>query len=380
MSEAMPNPTSTPPKPSSADSSRLWSLDVYRGLIMFLLVGEGAAFYFALGEIDSPWIKPIAHQFEHVAWRGLVMWDLIQPAFMFIVGVSMAFSLQKRRERGQAWGSLFRHIVIRCAILFALGTGLHCLYGDRLVFELWNVLTQLSFTILVTFLMIGFPLKIQVIISILLILITDLAYRYIHIAPFDATFEPGRNFGAWMDLQLMGKINEGHWVAINAVPTTAHTIWGALAGRWLLSEASPTRKCAVLAGAGALLIAAGYAMDFTGLAPIVKRICTSSFVVVSGGWCILALAVFYFVYDVRRWRWGSWFVIVVGMNPIAIYMITEALAWGWLNPKVGIFTGDALASLGVAASIAALVTAAVTWALLWGLCVWLYRNKIFIRI
>ncbi|MEO0514191.1 MAG: DUF5009 domain-containing protein [Planctomycetota bacterium] len=372
-----PSPTSPPP-PVKTESTRLYSLDVYRGLVMFLLVGEGAAFYHALGKLDAPWIKPIAHQFEHVAWRGLVMWDVIQPAFMFIVGVSMAFSLRKRRQRGQAWPTLFRHTLIRCAILFVLGTGLHCLYADRLVFELWNVLTQLSFTILVTFMIIDFPWKLQVVISILLILVTDLAYRLIHIAPFDATFVPGRNFGAWMDLQLMGKVNEGHWVAINAVPTAAHTIWGALAGRWLLSKASPTKKCAVLAAAGALLIVAGYVMDFTGLAPIIKRICTSSFVVASGGWCVLAL--FCLIYDVLKWRWGSWWVVVVGMNPIAIYLITEALAWGWLNPKVGIFTGDALANLGVAASLAALATATATWALLWSLCVWLYRKNIFIRI
>lgn len=361
-------------------TTRLLSLDVYRGLIMFLLVGEGAAFYYALQEWDVPWLRPIVHQFHHVPWQGLVLWDLIQPGFMFIVGVAMVFSLRKRRERGERWSRSALHIVIRCAVLFLLGTGLHCVYNMKPVFELWNVLTQLSFTILVTFLIFRLPWTVQFAIALGLILLTDLAYRLIHIAPYDATFEPGRNFGAWVDMQLMGKIDEGHWVAVNAVPTAAHTIWGALCGQLLAGRLPEMKKVGVLVAGGLALLIVGYAMDAAGLAPIVKRICTSSFVIVSGGWCVLALGFFYLVHDVWRVRLGTWFVVVVGLNPIFIYMTTELLAWGWLNPRVGVFVGQPLAMLGMNEAPAAVATAGVTWALLWGLCVWLYRKRIFIRI
>lgn len=382
----MNNPTKqpaapAPPPQAPAPSQRLLSLDVYRGLIMFLLVGEGSAFYYAIQQWDQPWLRPIAHQFEHAKWHGLVLWDLIQPGFMFIVGVAMVFSLRKRAQNGETWPQSFRHILVRCAILFLLGTGLHCIYNERLVFELWNVLTQLSFTILVTFLVLRLPWKTQLAVSLAMILATDLAYRFIHIAPFDATFEPGKNFGAWMDMQLMGKVDaEGHWVAINAIPTTAHTIWGALCGQLLASKTPAMKKIGVMLLAAAVLLTVGYTMDLAGVAPIIKRICTSSFVIVSGGWCVLALAVFYWLYDVKHLRLGTWFFVVVGMNPILIYMLTEMLAWGWLNPHVGIFTGQPLVALGMAEPAAAVVTAGATWALLWGLCAWLYRRKIFIRI
>ncbi|MEM8493927.1 MAG: DUF5009 domain-containing protein [Planctomycetota bacterium] len=366
--------TAPPPR------DRLLSLDVYRGLIMFLLVGEGAAFYNALQSLDTPWLRPIVAQFHHVEWRGLVLWDLIQPGFMFIVGVAMAFSLTKRAAQGQSWNRQFRHILLRCAILFALGTGLHCIYADALVFELWNVLTQLSFTILLAFLIFRWPSWMQGLVAIGLILATDLAYRFVHVAPYDGTFEPGNNFGTWIDTVLMGKTSGGHWVAINAVPTAAHTIAGCVAGKWLRSEASPGRKVAGLLGVGVALIVLGYAMDTLGVAPIVKRICTSSFVIVSAGWCVAALGVFYLACDVWKWRRGWGVFVVVGMNPILIYMVTEMLAWGWLNPNVGIFVGGSLEALGITARLAAVATAGVTWALLWGLCLWLYQRRIFIRI
>lgn len=378
MPLAPPNPKTD--LPNAPDNGRLWSLDVYRGLVMFLLVGEGAAFYHAVQAWDVPWLRPVVRQFEHVAWRGLVFWDLVQPAFMFIVGVAMALSLHKRRQRGEAWSKTARHIGFRCAVLFLLGTGLHCVYADKLVFELWNVLTQLSFTVLVTFLVFRLPIKTQIAVSLGLLLLSDLLYRLGPSSGVDSVFEPGRNFGAWVDLHLMGQINPGHWVAFNAVPSAAHTLWGALAGRLLLSSCSNARVCGVLTAAGAALLAAGYGLDLADAAPIVKRICTSSFVLASGGWCVLALAVFYYVFDVLGVRRGTLLVVVVGMNPILIYLVTETLAWGWLNPKVGIFVGGVLIALGVKDTVAAVATAAVTWALLWGLCAWLYRRRIFIRI
>lgn len=361
-------------------SQRLLSLDVYRGLIMFLLIGEGAAFYHALHEIENPTVHAIARQFHHVDWRGLRLWDLVQPGFMFIVGVAMALSIHKRLERGDSWGTTFRHILIRCAILFVLGVGLHCVYAGELVFELWNVLTQLSFTILVAFLLFQFPWQVQLSVSLALILATDLAYRSVHVPPFDQTFGPSANFGTYVDTLLMGKTNSGHWVALNAVPTAAHTIWGVLCGQLLYGPQRPTRKVLILLGSGVALIVLGHTMDLVGIAPIVKRICTSSFVIAAGGWCIATLAVFYWIYDIRNVRFGTWFLVVVGMNPILIYMITELLAWGWLNPRVGIFVGSPLQAVGVSATLAALISAAVTWALLWALCAWLYQRRIFIRI
>src|SRR5690554_7765977 len=138
-------------------SKRLVSLDAYRGLTMFLLVAEAALVYRALNEL-FPGSK-LMEQFFHHPWNGLRFWDLIQPFFMFIVGVAMPFSINKRLAQSGEWSNVFRHIVKRCFLLFLFGVGLHCVYSGRLVWELWNVLTQLSFTILVSFLIINLPLR-----------------------------------------------------------------------------------------------------------------------------------------------------------------------------------------------------------------------------
>ncbi len=359
---------------------RLISLDVYRGLVMTLLIAEGAGVYGALHALDVPWVKSIAEQFMHPPWEGLRFWDLVQPAFMFIVGVAMVFSMRKRAGRGESWAKRSGHILRRCAILFLLGTGLHCLFADRLVFELWNVLTQLSVTILIAFLIMELPLAAQLLISLSLIGATDLAYRFIHIAPYDQTFAPGANFGSYVDTLLMGKLSSDNWVAINCIPTAAHTIWGVMAGRVLIGPGGAGRKAAAIALWGVAGMVIGYGLDFVGYAPIIKRICTSPFVIVTGGWCLLALAAFYWFMDIMGWRWGSTVFIIVGTNSIFIYMVSEALAFNWLNPKTYIFVGGALEIFGITGPCSHVVNALTVWAILWFMCYWLYRNKVFIRI
>ncbi|WP_255502146.1 DUF5009 domain-containing protein [Algoriphagus sp. AK58] len=217
MTALSPNPT-----------QRLVSLDVYRGLTMFLLVAEASLVYDALLELfpEGHSLHPFFLQFTHHEWNGLRFWDLIQPFFMFIVGVAMPFSLNKRLALAEDRSKVTLHILKRCLILFLFGTGLHCVYSGKMVFELWNVLTQLSFTILVTYLLLTKGWKVQLGVSLGLLALTEILYRTYN--P-EVPFEHGTNFGNYTDQLLMGKINKGGWVAINAIPTAAHTIWGPFA-------------------------------------------------------------------------------------------------------------------------------------------------------
>lgn len=359
---------------------RLFSLDVYRGLVMTLLVAEGAGVYGAMRGLGVNWLDPIAAQFFHPTYEGFTFWDLIQPAFMFIVGVSMVFSMRKRAERGDRWGERFCHIVIRCIVLFLMGTGLHCVYAGALVWEYWNVLTQLSVTILIAFLIMGLPMAVQLLISLALIGVTGLAYRYIQVVPYDQVFDAGANFGTYVDTLLMGGTNSDHWVAINCIPTAAHTIWGVLAGKVLIGDGSASRKTATIAAWGIAALVVGYGLNWLGYAPMIKRICTEPYVIASGGWCVLALALFYGVIDGLGFKWGGWVVAVVGTNSILIYLVTESMAHAWLNPKVGIFVVGWLSKAGVSEPVAALVNALMVWALLWGLCYWLYLKKAFVKV
>ena len=187
---------------------------------------------------------------------------------------------------------------------------------------------------------------------------------------------PDHNFGSWVDLLLMHKLSRGHWVAFNAVPTTAHTMWGVLAGQLLRSDRPASRKIQILALSGLIGVVAGYALD--PVTPIIKRICTSSFVIVSGGWCLLALAFSYWLVDVRKVRRGTQFATDVGMNSLFIYLFTNTGGAGWLTKIVKPFTMGFFSWAGN--MTAQLITSAVVWVLLWYICYWLYQRRIFFRI
>ena len=102
---------------------RFASLDFFRGLTMFFLVAESALVYESLlvPELKGTWIQALATQFTHHPWNGLHFWDLIQPFFMFIVGVAIPFSAMKRLERGDLWKKILVHALQRSVILFLLG-------------------------------------------------------------------------------------------------------------------------------------------------------------------------------------------------------------------------------------------------------------------
>ncbi len=277
------------------NNERLLSLDLFRGMTMLLLLAEGTHLFYFINGIapQNTLLSKFAAQFLHAEWHGMHFWDLIQPFFTFITGISMSFSLYKRWERGEICESTLNHIMYRCAVLFILGITLQCVYCGRLVLELWNILTQLSVSIFIAFLIIRFPYRTQLIISFALLLLTEILYRYSLIAGFDQPFVKDYNFGAFVDLILMGKTNRDGWVAFNAIPTTAHVIWGALTGQVLLNVNNTAQRIKILVISCLLGLLIGYGLDWAGISPVNKKICTSSFVLVSGGW---TLASFLFLY------------------------------------------------------------------------------------
>ncbi|MFC5625945.1 acyltransferase family protein [Algoriphagus winogradskyi] len=359
--------------------NRLASLDLFRGLTMFLLIAEAASFYHTLLEAnpEGTFLHPFFLQFTHHPWNGLRFWDLIQPFFMFIVGVAMPFSLNKRMAVGSDRGKVTRHILKRCLLLFLFGTGLHCVYSGKLVFELWNVLTQLSFTILVTYFLLDRSWKIQLGVSIGLLALTEIMYRLYN--P-EMPYEHGTNFGNYMDQILMGQINNGGWVAINCIPTAAHTIWGAICGNLLLSKKSESDKIKLFVLAGVIGLVIGYGLDFVEITPIIKRISTSSFAFAAGGWAILALAISYWIVDVKKINSWVFPFVIVGMNSIFIYLFAEILGHRWLYGFVDIFSTGVLNAIGMRETTIAIITAFLTLGVMWYLCYFLYKKKIFFRI
>jgi len=361
-----------------AENERILSIDFFRGITMFLLIGEFSGLFGNLTEpfFEGTIVSFIGNQLEHHPWNGLRFWDLIQPFFMFIVGVSMPFSFTKRWKKGDSWNATLNHTLQRSFWLLFFGWALYCVGPGKIGFRLTNVLAQLSFTYLIAFLLMRKTVKWQLFASFGMILLSFLLYQLWPVQGFNQPYIADHNFGAWFDLNILGQINGGHWVAVNAIPTTAHTIWGVIAGLILMNEWSPMRKVRTLLLAGIIGVVVGFALD--PWIPIIKRICTPSFVIASGGFALIALAFSYWMIDVIKLTKGTKFFAIVGMNPLFIYLFAHIggneLIAKLYKPFVPLFFG-----WGGELTINIIVSSLV-WFSLWYICYFLYQRKIFIRV
>ncbi|MEO9021467.1 MAG: DUF5009 domain-containing protein [Ginsengibacter sp.] len=364
-----------------AGGNRLASLDFYRGLVMVLLMFEASGLYEYVISMSKPdsFIHSLAIEFTHASWHGLHFWDLIQPAFMFIAGTAMAFSLTKQTAKGSTWKQQAKFAFRRSWWLFFWGVLDYAVRGDHLSFELWDVLTQMSFTMIVAFLIFRWKPGYQLLFSIGLLVLTECLYRFMNVPGFDQPFTDQHNFGNYIDLLLMDKINPGGWVAINCIPTAAHTIWGAVAGKWLLSQSGIKRIRPIIILAILVLIA-GYGLDISGITPIIKRIATSSFTLVSGGWCLLALVFLYLWIDVLSHKRFLHFFTIVGMNSIFIYIFFEIVVSRWLFEYVNTIVVGVVSPTGLPHDVVMIIAALTLFMFQWYLCYWLYKKKIFFKV
>ncbi len=366
--------------PDSVMAERITSVDFFRGLTMFLLIGESTRLYSHIRSIESSGIMQfIGTQLDHHEWNGLHFWDLIQPFFMFIVGVALPFAVANRTKKGDSDKTIMHHAFKRSFLLLFFGWAVYCIEPGEIVFRLQDVLAQLSVTYLVAFLIMKKSFSFQLIFTLVVLLLTDLAYRFFPIEGFNHPWVAYENLGAWVNNKIEGVDKASIWATLNAIPTIAHTVWGVLCGQLLMS-ARPVRKkiqIMLMAGLAGLLI--GYSLDFLNVTPIIKKIATSSFVFASGGWTILTLCFFYWLIDVKKlFAKGSKFFIVVGMNSIFIYLFFE-IGGASLVSKIFVPFTKALFFWGGDLTVN-IMTSLTAWASMWYICYWLYKNRIFIKI
>lgn len=345
---------------------------------MFLLVAETTGLFSLLigPSFEGTFVHKIGMQFHHVAWDGLRFWDLVQPFFMFIVGVAMPYSLASRAKAGQSHKDITGHAFRRSFLLLLLGWALYCIGPGHIEFRFQDVLSQLSVTYLIAFLIMSMSVRTQLAISLALLVLTEMIYRGFPIEGYNHPFVAYENFGTWLDLQYGGADLNGHWVSFNAIPTTAHTIWGVLAGKLLMSRRSARQKLSILVVAGIIGLGAGYALH--PITPIIKRIATSSFVFASGGWTLLALAFSYWLIDMMKQKRWSLFFAVVGMNSLFIYLFCHIGGTQVVKSCVKPFSVALFGWTGELPS--EILTSSITLLALWYLCYWMYKNKVFIKI
>ncbi len=363
---------------------RLVALDVLRGFAMFWIVG-GDAFGGAFAKFDGgPAGALLARQFEHSAWVGFTFYDLIFPLFVFVLGAAIPLSLPRmiaERGRGAALGRVAR----RSALLILLGWFYYGgLGGPFSQIRLLGVLQRLALCYLFASMLFIFLRPRALVVACVALLAGYWALMtFVPVPGFGAgDLAEGHNLANWCDAQwLPGRKHDGdHDVEgiLSTLPAIGSCLLGVLAGVRLRDATRSARQKAIeFAVAGGLLLAAGFAWgaEF----PVIKKLWTSSFVLVAGGWSALLLALFLFVIDVRRWRaWAAPFEWV-GANALAIYLICNVvdfrkvsarLAGGdvaaWLDARWGGLGGVVLAFLGAGLCVA--------------LCRLLYVRKIFLRL
>ena len=391
-------------------SSRLVSLDAYRGLTMLAMASGGLGLYRvaenlrAAGDDSRVW-NFVGYQFEHVEWIGCSPWDLIQPSFMFIVGVAMAYSCASRQARGQTYGQMLRHAVVRAIVLVLLGVFLRSDGRQQTYFTFTDVLSQIGLGYVFLFLLWNRPAWVQVASAFgILAGYWCLFYFYSPPAPdFDyaavglgadwqhlqgvaAHWDKNTNAAAAFDRWFLNlfpraepfEFNAGGYQTLNFIPSLATMIFGLLSGELLRSSRGDGRKFWTLIVAGLVGLAAGQILQSTGVCPIVKRIWTPSWTLFSTGWTFLILAAFFGTLDVLGFRKWTFPLVVAGMNSITMYVMA-GLSKGWLRDTIQTHFGSRVFEFLGEAYQPFLFQ---LWILLamWLICYWLYRQRIFIRI
>ena len=278
--------------------------------------------------------------------------------------------------KGHSYRQLSKHVFQRASLMLFFGWALSCIGAGEVVWKFQNVLAQLAVTYLLAFLVIRKAPLIQIGFSVFLILLAECMYRFFPLEGFNNAWVAGENFGAWFNILIAGSEDGGHWAMFNAIPTAAHTIWGVLAGQLLMGKSSAKRKLLILTGTGILGLVIGFGLSpFT---PIIKRIATSTFVFASGGWALIALAVCYWLIDVKNYLRKVLFFAVVGMNPLSIYLFAHV---GGANFIKSIFLPFSNGIFGWSGELASnIILSSIILFMLWYICYWMYKRKIFIRI
>ena len=387
-------------------TSRLISLDVFRGTVMALMLDE----YLQLPEVarsfphSAVW-SFIAFNTDHVPWQGCSLHDLIQPGFSFLVGAAMPFSVASRTARGQTFWQLFRHAVWRAVLLIVLGIFLRSIGHRQTYFTFEDTLTQIGLGYVFLFLLAFTRVRTQVIVALVILIVfwgafalypapgPNFDYARVGVPPnwehnytgFLSHFNKNSNLSSAFDVWFLNLFpgeqpfvyNEGGWSTLSFIPTLATMILGLLAGEWLRSNKSKETKLRGLVVAGIGLALLGLICQWAGICPIVKRIWTSSYTLYRGGLVILMLAGFYALVDWKGWRRWAFPLIVIGMNSIAIYV----MSW-----TMGLFFYHALERhlgrlLGfVGPTFQPLVQGFGVLLIFWTILFWMYRRKLFLRI
>lgn len=356
-------------------SGRLLSLDALRGLDMFFLVGLAGIFRALPEHTDNGLNNWLANQVRHPDWQGFTAYDLVFPMFIFIVGVAMPFSFTKRMEKERGKRELFKHVLIRTLILAILGAvlwqtpgGAHPQYG------FYSVLYRIGFSyFFAAIIMMNTGIRGQIYWTFGILIGYWLLMRFVPVPGYGmGDFSQEGNLAAYMHRWVGDVISPkfSYVFSLTLITSVSNAMMGVLAGHWLMSGKNGSRKTIglLLAGIALILVALVAHLDF----PINKKLASPSFTLLTCGISAVLLSLFYWLIDVNGHKKWAFFFVVVGVNPITIYVADFLIDF---NKIANVFVGAL--DFGQANRLVVAITAA---AIIWLFLYYLYRQRIFFKI
>lgn len=365
---------------AASKPERVLSVDVLRGFDMFWIVGGGGivAAIEKLG--DNAVIHAAANQLKHREWEGFVFYDLIFPLFVFLVGVSVVLSLGRIRE-SEDGRVPYGRIIRRTLLLFVLGI----IYSGGIAhgvqdIRLLGVLQRLALCyFFASLLFCHLDTRKLAVICVCLLLAYWAWLSFVPVPGLGTTsFAAGENWTNYLDQHFLPlRKHDGNWDPegiLSTIPTVATCLLGVFAGLLLKNPSvAHEKKGYYYIGAGIACLLAGYlwGLQF----PVIKKIWTSSYVLVAGGYSCVLLGLFYQVIDV--WKVRAWITpfLWIGSNSLVIY-----LAWNLVGFKLiaeRFVGGDIYEGLGAAGDLAIIT---VSLGMVLCLARYLYQKRLFIRI
>jgi predicted acyltransferase len=369
-----------PEQPPSPTPQRLVSLDALRGFDMCMILGlagdGGVIQRLSQRFFPNTWLgRTIETQFEHVEWEGFHFEDLIFPLFLFLAGVAMTIALPKRLERdGRA--KTFLHLAARALIIFLVGVIYSGGLSEGLDKVRWlGVLQRIGVASAVAgALSLVLQTRGLIVATVSLLAGYFLMLKFIPVPGFGAgDFTEGHNLADYIDkLWLPGRaylgLDHDPEGFLSTLPAIATALLGILAGKGLQCQASPSKKVLEFIVVGAALVSLGWLWE--PYFPVIKKIWTSSFVLVAGGWSAILLGVFYGLIEGLNWKRLAIPFVWVGANPIFLYLVHG----------MGGFRRVTMAITGHPAKDWLWIVAVVEFALVLLAARWLYKQRVFIRI
>ena len=406
-----PTPDSpAPPAPAcAAPPTRLGSIDAYRGFVMFLMMAEVLRLKRVAQALpESGLWKFLAWHQSHVEWVGASLHDFIQPSFSFLVGVALPFSLASRAARGASPTHLTLHACWRALVLILLGVFLRSTGRNLTHWTFEDTLTQIGLGYGFLFVL-GMRPSRDHWIALGAILGGywaafawwplpggDFDYAKVGVTQawleangatgFAAHWQKNSNLAWafdtwWLNLFPREKpylFNAGGYQTLSFIPTLGTMILGLIAGQVLRSPRDPGAKLRWFALAGAAGLLAGAAFGWLGLCPVVKRIWTPSWVLVSGGACLWMLGLCHWAIDLRGRRRWIFPLVVIGANSIAAYLMAHLFDAFIIKSLLTHLGADVFKVFGPAYQ--PLLHGAATLFAMWLLLYWMWRRKLFLKI